>query len=159
LEQFIRQAAAAAVLLGGIQTFPFTFAYTGTLIVEGSADGGLSWTAFRRVWAPGSLGPFANIAALLAELNTAANWDGASLPTEFTIANTGDQVSITHAQVGAGFALRIGQGSGAVGAVSDETILLPARTKAVGSEGSSAIASVVELFTDDNGRLILVYTV
>jgi len=160
LEQFITTAAAAAVLLGGVQTFGFTFGSVNEiLVVEGSADGGNTWTAFRRTFTVGAAGPHANIAALLAELNTGARWDGAVLPTEFVISNTGDRLTITHALIDPGYALRIAPGSSAIGATTDEDLLFSEGASAVGNKGSVGLLTVEHLLLDDNGAFILVYTV
>lgn len=160
LQTFINTASIAATLVGGTQTFGFTFGGVGeTLVVEGSSDGGATWHAFRRVFTVGAAGPHASIAALLAELNTAARWDGASLPTEFTIANTGDALTITHALNGPGYALRIGAGSSALGSVANEDLLFDEGARAVGNQGSSALLTVEQLITTGGGTFVLVYTV
>lgn len=160
LETFVNTAAAAAALVGGAQAFGFTFGSVGeTLVIEGSSDGGHDFSTFRRTFAVGAAGPHADIAALLAELNTAARWDGASLPTEFVISNSGNQVIITHALTGDGYALRIGGGSSAIGPADDEDLLFGPGSKAAGNKGSSGLLTVVDVLSDDNGSLVLVYTV
>lgn len=160
LERFINTAAAAPVLVSGSHTFGFTFGAVGeTLIVEGSVDGGLTFTAFKRTFAVLDVGAHANIAALLAEVNTDAQWDGGTLPTEFLITNSSDTLVITHAEVGEEFALRISLESTALGAVTDEDLLFTAGVVARGGFGSVGLLTVEHLLTDDNGTLILVYTV
>ena len=161
LEIFINTAAAAAVLVSGAHTFGFTFGGVGeTLVVEGSNDRGQTWAAFSRTFTVGAAGPHANIAALLAELNTAARWDGASLPTEFVITNAGDTLLFTHAITSELSSIRIAPtGSTAIGPTTDEDLQLTAGQLALGSRGSVGLLTVEQIFTDDNGSFILVYTV
>lgn len=160
MQQFINTAAVEAVLTGAVQTFGFTFGGVGeTLIVEGSNDGGNSFSEFQRTFTVGAVGPHASIAALVAELNTAARWDGAVLPTEFVISNSGDQLTITHAEKGSDYALRISPQSSAIGAVPNADLLLVADSIARGVFGSDGLLTVEHILTDDNGTHVLVYTV
>lgn len=160
MQQFINTAAAEAVFTGVAQTFAFTFGGVGeTLIIEGSVDGGETFSAFRRTFTVGAAGPHADIAALLAELNTAARWDGAALPTEFVISNSGNQLIITHAEVGSDYALRISPESSAIGVVTDSDLLFVGGSTARGIFGSVGLLTVEHILTDDNGTHILVYTV
>jgi len=102
----------AAVLTGAAQTFAFTGTIGHTLLVDVSTDGGLTYPVTRTfTHDAGSIGPHANITALIAALNTAARWDGGVFPTQFTITNTGNQVVITSTATGGGVALRIGAAS------------------------------------------------
>lgn len=159
LEQFLTTEEAAAALIGGTQTFPFTFDGS-VLVVEGSNDGGVSWEAFRRTCIITAAGPHANIAALLAELNTAAQWDGGILPTQFVISNVGDKLVITHAVAGAADGLRISPHSDAIGSVSDESLLFGPNRAAFGTKyGSIGLLTVVDVFQDNSGQYVVVYTV
>lgn len=89
-----------AVLLGGVQTFPFTAVLGQTLIVGLSTDGGTLYPTLRTFTWPAAVGPFANIAALVAALNTPSSWNGGTLPTEFTVGNSGDRITLTDAAPG-----------------------------------------------------------
>lgn len=102
----------AAVLTGVAQTFPFTATNGNTMLVDVSTDGGATFPVTRTfTWDAGSVGPHADIAAVLAVLNTAARWDGGVVPTQFTITNSGNQIVLTSTLTGGGAALRIGAGS------------------------------------------------
>lgn len=159
LEFFVKTAIAGGVLTSADHTFAFTFDGGATLIVEGSNDGGESFYVFRRTFTVGTLGPHANITALLAELNTAARWDGAALPTEFLITNNGNKLVITHQSLGSDFALRISPESSALGADTAVNLQFAAGAKAIGNKGSDDLQSVVNISSDDNGTFILSYLV
>lgn len=159
LEFFIKTAIAGGVLTSGDHTFGFTFAAGATLIVEGSNDGGESFHMFRRSFAVGSVGPHADIAALLGELNTGARWNGASLPTEFLITNSVNKLVITNQSPGADFALRIGSESSALGGDTAVNLQFTASVKALGNKGSDDLQSIVNITPDDNGTFILSYLV
>lgn len=104
-----------AVLTTADEVFPYTDTAGEILVIEGTDDGGVTWTAFSRTYTfPVATSP-ANIAALLAKLQTAADWDGAALPTEFVITNSGDKLIFTSAATGSLAGIR-------VGATSDCTI-------------------------------------
>ena len=160
LEQFITTEEAAAALIGGIQTFPFTFDGS-VLTVEGSNDGGVNWDAFQHTCIIADAGPHANIAALLAELNTGARWDTSpAIPTEFVISNVGDKLVITHATIGAADGLRISPHSDSIGSVSDESLLFGPNRAAFGTKyGSVGLLTVVDVFQDNSGQYVVVYTV
>ncbi len=122
-----------AVLTGGNQTFAFNEVSGETLVIEGSDDGGATWAYFSRVMTFSSTGSaWANIAALLGDLNTAARWDGAALPTEFIITNTGDALVITMADSGDRYAIRIGDASTAIGVTTDADLLYTALDQDIG---------------------------
>ena len=159
LEQFLTTEEAAAVLIGGTQTFPFTFDGS-VLTIEGSNDGGVSWEAFRRTCII-SVAGHANIAALLAELNTGARWDTSPVvPTEFVISNVGDKLVITLVTAGAADGLRISPHSTAIGSVSDESLLFGPNRAAFGTKyGSIGLLTVVDVFQDNSGQYVVVYTV
>jgi len=160
LEQFLTTEMAKAFLIGGTQTFPFTCGVGEILVVEGSNDGGVSWEAFNRYCTISSAGPHADIAALLAELNTAARWDGGALPTEFVISNSGDKLVITHAIKDPAYGLRVSKRSTVIGAVSDADLLFGPNVPAFGTKyGSVGLLTVVDIFPDNSGQYILVYTV
>lgn len=102
----------AAVLVGATESFPFNETTGETLVIEGSSDGGDTWTAFTRTFTSPSTGSaFGDIASLLAFLNTGTSWDGGTLPTEFVITNSGNQLVITSAATGSNAAIRIGSAS------------------------------------------------
>jgi len=91
----------APVLTSAAHTFPFTATAAQTLVVKLSADGGTTFPTTRTFTWPVAVGPFANIAALLVPLNTAANWDGGTLPTQFVISSSGtNKIVITSALTG-----------------------------------------------------------
>ena len=101
----------AAAITSGDNVFPFTDTVAEVLVIEGSDDGGLTWTAFTRTYTfPVATSP-ANIAALLAKLQVGADWDGASLPTEFAITNNVDKLVITSTATGSLAGVRIGAAS------------------------------------------------
>lgn len=110
-----------AVLLGTAQTFPFTAVVGETLIVQVSTDGGSTWT-MTRTFTHASAGPHADIVALLAALNTAGNWDGAALPTQFVIDNVGNQLRITSDGEGSLTGIRIGSASTGIGVTADSEL-------------------------------------
>lgn len=122
-----------AILLGGTQTFPFTATPAETLVVQISADGGATWGT-TRTFTFASAGPYADIAALLAEINTAGNWDGSVLPTQFAISNTGNKLKITSTGTGSLVALRIGAASTALGATTSTDLLFTSLQDDVGEE-------------------------
>ena len=123
----------AGVLTGGTQTFPFNETSGETLIVEGSNDGGVTWDYFSRTFTfSTSSSGFAAIANLLSDINTAGKWDGAALPTEFTVANTGDTLTITMADSGDQYAVRIGSASTAIGSTGNVDLMYTAGDSDVG---------------------------
>ena len=124
----------AAVLTGGAQTFAFNEVAGETLIVEGSDDGGSTWDYFARTFTfPATGSAFADIAALLADINTAGSWDGAALPVEFIVTNAGNALVITMADSGDKYAIRIGAASTAIGLTSDADLLYVAGVEDVGA--------------------------
>jgi hypothetical protein len=128
----------SASLLGGTQTFPFSMTIGETLVIERSADGGTTWTAGTRTFTAASVGPFADITALLAELNTAARWDGGTLPTTFTISNTGDKIRITSTGTGSLVGLRIGSSSTGIGVTTNSDYLFTSGVSDTGEENLQA---------------------
>lgn len=100
-----------AVIIGADQTFPFTETVAETIIIEQSNDSGVTWTAGTRtfIW-PASVGQ-ANIAALVSALQTAADWDGATLPTTFVISNVGDKITFTTVATGSLIGIRVAAAS------------------------------------------------
>lgn len=123
----------APVLLSADHTFPFTAVVGETLVVQLSADGGGTWTT-TRTFTHASVGPHANIAALLGAINTAANWDGGSLPTQFTITNVGNKLRIESASTGSLAALRIGSASTGIGATTNGELQFTSLQEDVGEE-------------------------
>ncbi len=136
----------SAVLTGGNQTFPFTAVNGETLVIELSADGGTTFPTSRTFTAAtGSLGPHANIAALLGMLNTAARWDGGTLPTQFTISNNGNALVITSAATGATAGIRIGAASTGIGATSSSDYLFTSGQSDVGEENLQGLTLKLRL--------------
>lgn len=144
----------SAVLTGGAQTFPFNETAGETLIVEGSDDGGDTFTYFSRTFTfPASSSGFAAIANLLSDINTAGSWDGAALPTEFVITNTGNALVITMADSGDKYAIRIGAASTAIGLTTDADLLYVAGAEDVGDGahvvlGDGTVDLVIEADAD-----------
>lgn len=124
----------AAMLTGGTQTFPFTSSIGESLVIESSNDGGLTWTALTRTFTFAGAGPYADISALVAALNTAANWDGATLPTNFVISNSGNALTITSTTLGSLVGLRIGSTSTAIGVTSNSDLMLTSGQSDIGEE-------------------------
>ncbi len=116
------------------QSFPFSSTASETLVIESSNDGGLTWTALTRTFTFPGVGPYANMTALLAVLNTAGNWDGATLPTTFTISNLVDQLVITSTAAGQLVGLRIGAASTAIGATPASDLLFTSGQFDIGEE-------------------------
>lgn len=107
------------VLTSASHTFPFTATIGQTLVVKLSTDAGATFPTTRTFTWPASVGPFANIAALLAAVNTASSWDGSVLPTQFTITNSLDKLVITSASTGDLAAIKVDSTStGVVGSTS-----------------------------------------
>lgn len=126
-----------AVLLGtAVQTFPFTGTDGETLVIDVSSDGGSTYGTSRTfTWQAGSNGPFADIDELVAALNTAARWDGGTLPAQFTISSDGDKVKISSAGTGTLAALRVGAAStGVASGTSDSKLQFTAGQDDVGEE-------------------------
>jgi hypothetical protein len=116
--------ARAAALVGGTQTFPFNETSGQTLVIEQTDDGGATWTAGTRTFTYSTSGSaFAEIADLLAELNTAAKWDGTTLPTTFTITNSGDKLVITPVSSDPLAGIRVAAASTGTGVTADEDLL------------------------------------
>lgn len=124
-----------AVILGGTQTFPFTATDGETLIVQFSTDGGTVWAPTPRTYtfATGTLN-FANIGALVTELSTATRWNGAALPSEFTITAVGSKLKITATTPGALFGIRIGSASTAIGVTTNADLLFTSLQTDFGEE-------------------------
>lgn len=123
----------APVLTGGLQTFPFTAVVPETLVVQVSTDGGATWGT-TRTFTHAAAGPHADIAALLAAINTAGNWDGGTLPTQFTVSNSGNRLVITGATAGSLQALRIGSASTGIGVTSNGELMFTSLQTDVGEE-------------------------
>lgn len=125
----------AAVLTGGTQTFPFNETLGETLIIEQSDDGGATWTAGTRTFTfPATGSAFADITALLAALNTAADWDGATLPTTFLISNNADKLVITTVATGSLVGIRVAVASTAIGVTADADLLYTGDQQDIGEE-------------------------
>lgn len=142
--------AIAPVLTGvAAQTFPLTFAGASeTLVIDRSTDGGVTWTAGSRTFTSSSTGPYASITTLLAQLNTAANWDGSTLPTTFVISATGNTLKITGATGGSLQGLRVNASSTIIGATSNADLRFSSGQSAVGVSGLSGLEFEIEI----NGR-------
>ncbi len=102
------------VLTGGTQSFTFSYTSGETLVIDESSDGGLTYGTSRTFTFPAT-STAANISALLAILNTAGNWNGSTLPTNFTISNDGNKLIITGVETGESRLLRVGSSSTATG--------------------------------------------
>jgi hypothetical protein len=123
------------VLTGSAQTFPFTGVIGETLLVQISADGGGTYPTTRTfTFDAGNIGPHANIAALLAAINTASDWDGGTLPTQFVITNSGNALVITSTGTGSLVGLRIGSASTGIGVDSDAEIGFTSLQEDLGEE-------------------------
>lgn len=131
---------APPVLTSAAHTFGFTATIGETLVIERSNDGGATWVAGTRTFTFGAVGPFANIAALLAEINTAARWNGGTLPTEFVITNSGNALVITGATGGSLQGLRIGAASTALGATTNTDLQFTSLQNDIGEENLSGQA-------------------
>lgn len=123
-----------AVVLGGTQTFPFTATIGETLVIERSTDGGATWAAGTRTFTFSSTGPYANIAALVAAINTAADWDGATLPVTFTVANSVNKLTVTSVAGGALEGIRIAAASTALGVTTNTDLLFTSLQSDLGEE-------------------------
>jgi hypothetical protein len=128
----------SAVLLGGTQTFPFSSTNSETLVIERSSDAGATWTAGSRTFTFSGTGPYADIDALIVALNTAARWDGGTLPTTFTIAKSGSKIQITSTGTGSLVGLRIGSASTAIGATANADLLFTSGQFDLGEENLNA---------------------
>lgn len=123
-----------AVLVGGTQTFPFTGTNAETLIIQYSTDGGSTWGVTRTyTFVTGTLN-FADIDALVTELNTATNWDGGTLPTQWVFGKDGNKLKITTVATGSLIAVRIGSASTAIGAAAATDLLFTSQQTDVGEE-------------------------
>ena len=161
LERFLSRQLYAKLLGNGDQTFPFNETSGETLIIDGSNDGGASWTYFQRTFTFSTTGSaFANIAALLADINTAGKWNGGTLPTEFTISNEGDKLVIKATEGGNDFGIRVNAGSSAIGATSNTDLLFTGGANTTGGDGGSDdLDTLIAVFPDNSGKHIVVYAV
>ena len=117
----------AAVLTSGAHTFPFTSTQALTLVVEVTTDGGVTWPVTRTFTFPTPAdGAYANIAALLAGINTGTRWDTTpDLPSEFTITSSGTgTLVITSTAKGSLSGLRVKASSTAIGDTTNADLLL-----------------------------------
>lgn len=122
----------ARLVATGAQTFPFATTTGETLVVEYSTDGGQTYGGTKTFTFP-TTGNQANITALLGVLNTAGNWNGGTLPTDFTISATGNQLQIVSNAGGSDFALRLGT-STAIGPNAGSDLLFTAAQTDIGEE-------------------------
>jgi hypothetical protein len=121
------------VLTSTAHTFPFTAVVGETLLVQISTDGGATYPT-TRTFTHAAAGPHANIAALLAAINTAGNWDGGTLPTQFVVTNSGNTLVITGATGGSLRGLRIGSASTGIGVTSNGEIGFTSLQEDLGEE-------------------------
>lgn len=126
-----------AVLTSAVHTFPFTPTIGETLVVESSVDGGVTWTALTRTFTYAAGAPLANIAALLAVINTAGNWNGGTLPVNFLVTNSGNALVITSTATGSLIGLRIGAGSTGLGATTNTDLQYVSGASDLGEENLS----------------------
>lgn len=144
----------SAVLTSAAHTFPFTAVVSDTLVIERSVDGGATWAAGSRTFTHASAGPHANIAALLGAINTAANWNGGTLPTEFTVTNSGNTLVITSTATGSLIGLRIGAASTGIGASTNTKLQYTSLANDLGEENLTGLSLAFRF--DNNPHL---YTV
>lgn len=123
----------ARVIGTGAQTFPFATTLGETLQIEYSTDGGSTYGGLRTFTFP-STGNQANITALLGVLNTAANWDGGTLPTTFTISADGNTLQLVTTASGGQIGLRVRGTSTAIGPTAGSDLLFTASQGDVGEE-------------------------
>jgi hypothetical protein len=160
LEWFLSRELRAK-LVGGTQTFAFNETSGETFIIDGSDDGGGTWTYFQRTFTFTTTGSgFANIAALLGEINTAAKWNGGTLPTEFTVSNEGDKLVLKSAETGNSIGLRVNAASTAIGATPNTDLMFTGGVNTTGGNGGSQdLDTLIDIFPDNNGKYIVVYAV
>lgn len=126
---------AVPILTGASQTFPFTGVIGETLAIQVSADGGVTWPTTRTfTFDAGNQGPHADIDALVASINTASDWNGGTLPTQFTITAGTNTVVITGTTSGSLAALRIAAASTALGVTTNSEFGFVALTEDAGEE-------------------------
>ena len=161
LERFLSRELVAKLVGNNDQTFAFNETSGETLIIDGSDDGGSTWTYFQRIFTFSTTGSaFANIAALLADINTAAKWDGSTLPTEFTVTNEGDKLVIKSTETGNDIGIRVNSGSTAIGATSNTDLLFTSGSNTTGGDGGSQdLETLIDIFPDNSGKYVVVYEV
>jgi hypothetical protein len=122
-------------------------------------DGGLTWTFFQRTFTfPSTGSAFADIAALLAEINTAGSWNGGTLPTQFVITNDGDKLVITSAIKGDLYGIQIAAASTAIGIDSDTDLLYVGDVYELGAGGTPVAGQGTNdlyFMSDANGLFIV----
>jgi hypothetical protein len=126
----------SAALLGTDQTFPFTAVEGETLAVSYSTADPESWTTKTLTWTAGTIGPHANIAALVSALNTGSIWAG-GLPTAFAITAVGNKIKITSTATGSLAKLKIAASTG-IGATSDSELGFTLNQADTGEENLNA---------------------
>lgn len=126
-----------AVLVSAVHTFNFTATIAETLVIEVSGDSGLTFPT-PRTFTFSSAGPYTSITLLLAAINTAADWDGGVLPTQFVITAVGNALRITSTATGSLVALRIGAASTAIGVTTNTDLQFLALATDLGEENLSA---------------------
>lgn len=111
-----------ATLLTSDQTFSFTATNGQTLVIKYSTDGGSTYSVTRTyTFTTGTL-TFANINALVTELNTATHWDGATLPTQFSFSASGAKLKLSSTLGGHLIGLKVDSTSTAIGVTSNTQI-------------------------------------
>lgn len=142
--------AVGAQLLGGNQTFSFTGTNGQTLVVKISADGGATYPTTRTyTFTTGTL-TFANIGALVTELNAGTHWDGATSPSpaQFTFSAVGNKLLIKGAATGHLAGLKVDSTSTAIGGAANATLQFTSNQSDTGED-----AGLGELFKFQlNGR-------
>ncbi len=128
-------ADIAPRLVSAAHTFPFTFVVGETLVVQRSADAGATWSVGDRTFTvPAGPPGGANIAAVLAALNTGTSWNGGTLPTEFIISSSGNTLIITSASTGQLAGIRIGAASTAIGVLTNSDLQFTSLQQDIGEE-------------------------
>lgn len=143
-----------AVLTSAAHTFPFTPTIGETLVVESSTDGGVTWVALTRTFTYAAGAPLANIAALLAVINTAGNWNGGTLPINFLVTNSGNALVITSVASGSLIGLRIGAASTGLGGVTNTDLQYVSLANDLGEENLSG--QILSFRFDNNPHLYAV---
>lgn len=124
----------AAALLGGTQSFPLTLGGSGeTLAIQKSTDGGATYpTTVTHTFT--TAGPFANIAALVAELTSGSSWGGSGpAAAGLAVSNQGNKLLIKSVATGSLIGIKIGAGSTSIGNTSSD-ILYTSGASDVGEE-------------------------
>jgi len=150
-------ATYGAILLGTDQSFPFTAVEAETFVVSYSTADPESWTAKTLTWTAGTKGPHADIAALVAALNTGSIWNGGTLPTQFVISASGNKVKIVSAASGPLAKLKITTSTG-IGTDPDTELGFTLNQSGVGGLPLAGLTLEVDVTIDGVEQDTYVYT-